>query len=157
MLRPGEKNVSIFMVMPNTLTDVKELSILISEDEPSEHFLVRKAIGEINHEIDVNLVFSCEQLLDFLLRDKLQLDLNRQVMPDMIVANYNQPFCDLKIISDIRKREKFSHIPIFVFVNESIAQTKEKFLEYGVTAVVEKPQTYAGLKRELEKFINSLR
>ena len=143
--------------MHSTLTDVKELSILISEDEPAEHFLVRKAIGEINEEIDVNLVFSCEQLLDFLLKDKLQLDLNRQMFPDVIVANYNQPFCDLKIISDIRKREKLAHIPIYVFVNESIAHTKTKFIEYGVTGVVEKPQTYAGLKRELEKIIRSLR
>ena len=146
----------IFIGM-HTLTDVKELSILISEDEPAEHFLVRKAIGEIGQEIDVNLVFSCEQLLDFLLKDKLQLDLNRQVLPDIIIANYNQPFCDLKIIADIRRREKFAHIPIFVFVNEPIAQTREKFLEYGVTDVVEKPLTFAGLKRELEKFIGSLR
>lgn|SRR5690606_31006664 len=143
--------------MAITLTDVKELSVLISEDEPSEHFLVRKAIGEISHEIDVNIVFSCEQLLDFLLKDKLQLDLNRQVMPDLIVANYDKPFCDLKVIADIRRRERFAHIPIFVFVNESIAHTREKFLEYGVTAVVEKPMTYAGLKKELEKMIGALR
>jgi CheY-like chemotaxis protein len=143
--------------MAHTLTDVKELSILISEDEPADHFLVRKAIGEISKEIDVNLVFSCEQLLDFLLRDKLQLDLNRQHLPDLIVANYTRPFCDLKIISDIRRRERFAHIPILVFVNESVTNTREKFLEYGVTAVLEKPQTYAGLKRELERFIHSLR
>ena len=143
--------------MPNTLTAVKELSILISEDEPDDHFLVRKAINEINEEIDVNLVFSCEQLLDFLLKDRLQLDLNRQLLPDLIIANYNQPFCDLKVIADIRKRERFSETPIVVFVNENITHTREKFIEYGVTMVLEKPQTYSGLKKEIEKIIGLIK
>lgn len=143
--------------MSNTLTEVKELSILISEDEPADHFLVRKAIREISSEIDVNLVFSCEQILDFLLKDRLQLDLNRQVLPDLIIANYNQPFCDLKIIADIRKRERFRDTPIVVFVNENITHTREKFIEYGVTAVIEKPMTYSGLKKEIEAVIGLVR
>lgn len=145
------------MYMAAAHPDIMELSILISEDDPTEQFLVKRAINEINNEIDVNIVYSCEQLLDFFLKDKLQLDLNRMVMPDLVIANYSQPFCDLKVIADIRKKEHLKNIPIYIFVNEKIENTRAKFLEYGVTDVFEKPSTYAGLKDAIEKIINSIK
>ena len=145
----------IFDGMGNIGTATRELSILISEDSPANQFLIQKAIGELSREVDLNLVFNNEQLLDFLLKDTLHRDLNRQAMPDLIIAAYSEPFCDLKIIADIRKRDQFANIPIVVFVNENISNTACKFLEYGVTRVLQKPGTYRGLKKEIQKIITA--
>ncbi len=145
-----------FIYMGKTLTSTRELSVLISEDDATGQFLVQQAVNAINQEIDLNLVFSCDQLLDFLLKNTLERDLNRQQLPDLIIANYNEPFRDLKIIAEIRKREQHRNTPIYVFVNENISQTREKFLEYGVTEVFEKPPTYLALKKQIELLIGRL-
>src|SRR5690606_34939524 len=123
----------------------------------TEQFFLRKAVSEVNEEIELNLVFSCEQLLDFLLKSTLSRELNRQMLPDVIIANYAYPFRDLKVISDIRRKEQYHSIPIFVFVNEKISATREKFLEYGVTEVFEKPGTYLALKKTIEQIISGLK
>jgi CheY-like chemotaxis protein len=138
------------------MSDLKQFSILIAEDDRTDQFLLKQAIKEINDEIDINLVYNYDQLLDFLLKDDLQRDLNRQVLPDLIIATYSNPFCDLKIIADIKRKEHFRELPVYVFVNENIKNTEILFLEFGVTKVFQKPTTYKALKQTLQRIITGL-
>lgn len=70
----------------------KRYSILISEDDPDIQFLYKVAIAEINPEIEIDLVFTGEQLVQYLLKDKLERALNRQNFPNLIIASLKEPF-----------------------------------------------------------------
>jgi CheY-like chemotaxis protein len=139
------------------MTTPTSFSVLISEDDPTDQFLLKQIIKEISETIDINIVYNCEQLLDFLLKDELQRKLNRQTFPDLIISTYSKPFCDLKIIVEIRKRERLRHIPIYLFVNEKIDQTRSVFLDAGVSDVFRKPDTYLQLKEKIEELFATVR
>jgi CheY-like chemotaxis protein len=85
---------------------------------------------------------------DFILRSPLDLYLRETVgswsiepSPSAVIAIYNKPFRDLKIIAEIKKIPEYQWIPVFIIVKEKLRNLRLKFLEVGVTEVIEKPDT----------------
>jgi CheY-like chemotaxis protein len=139
--------------MARTTAATRELSILIAGDIPGAQALSQEAMTDIGEENDIRLTLNSADLLDFLLKSTYPPEGAVQLMPDMIVANYSQPFRDLKIIAEIRKKEQFKHIPIIVVVNENVERTRPKFVEYGVTEVWSRPDDVANLKEKISGYI----
>ncbi len=133
----------------------KRYSILISEDDPDYQFLFKMAIAEINPDIEINLVFTGEQLLRSLLRDKLERDLNRQMFPNIVIGSFREPFFSDNSLRDIRQYERFYSIPVYVFDSDYSDAKKERLLIAGANNVYKKPDTFHALKEMLVKIIDA--
>lgn len=118
------------------------ISLLISEDEPTDRFSVRKVLSTLESS-RFNFSLAFEPLVDFFLKAKFYPDPERRFIPEVILATYAQPFTDLKFVLQIRQVEALTDVPIYIFVNEDITHTREKFLQYGVTAVFQNPSPQA--------------
>jgi len=139
--------------MARTTAATRELSILVAGDIPGAQDLAKKAMASICEENEVQINLTSTELLDFLLRATYRAEREAPALPDMIVANYSEPFRDLKIIAEIRKKEQYKNIPIIVVVNENIEKTGPKFVEYGVTEVWSRPHDVADLKDKISGYI----
>jgi DNA-binding response OmpR family regulator len=132
----------------------KKYSVLIVEDDPGDRFLLQNAISEINNAINIDQVYTGRQVVEFLLRDKVYLDLNRQEMPDLIIANVKEDFFWLNDLQDIRKHKEFDHIPIYLFSSYDSELFKNKALEIGANGFFKKPYTFLDLKFILNTIFN---
>lgn len=124
----------------------KKYSVLIVEDDPGDQFLLQNAIAEINPAINVDLVHTGRQVVEFLLKERVYFDLNRQQMPDLIIANVKSDFFWLNDLEEIRKHDKFKGIPIYLFSSYESDLFKNKALELGANGFYRKPYTFLDLK-----------
>lgn len=127
----------------------KKYSVLIVEDDPGDQFLLQNAIAEIDQAINIDLLHTGRQVVEFLLKDQVYLDLNRQEIPDLIIANVKADFFWLEDLQEIRKHKEFSEIPIYLFSAYESELFKNKALELGATGFYKKPYTFFDLKHVL--------
>jgi DNA-binding NtrC family response regulator len=131
----------------------KKFSILISEDDADYQFLFKMAISEVDPLIEINLVYTGEQLLEYLVKDDLYRDLNRQLLPDIIISDLKSPFFELNDIKKIRAYEPFSSIPIYLFVENGIKTGNIEEIKRHVTEIYEKPYMYRDLKKIVDEIL----
>jgi|GEM_PF-2119243 len=131
----------------------KKYSVLIVEDDPGDQFLLQNAIAEIDQAINIDQVYTGRQVVEFLLRDKVYLDLNRQEVPDLIIANVKEDFFWLNDLQEIRQHKAFNDIPIYLFSSYESELFKNKALELGATGFYKKPYTFFDLKYILNSIV----
>lgn len=131
----------------------KRYSILISENDQEYQFFYKVGISEINAEIEINLVYTGEQVLHYLLKDKLERELNRQVLPHIIIASFSEPSFGEKVLREIRSYERFYNIPIYLLVKDFSEIEKLKLQEAGANDVFQKSETVLELKQILKQII----
>ncbi|WP_317897199.1 response regulator [Aurantibacillus circumpalustris] len=134
----------------------KKYSVLIVEDDPSDQFLLQNAIAEINVAINIDIVHTGSQVIEFLLKDKVYLDLNRQEKPDLIIANVKADFFWLNDIKKIREYKEFDGIPVYLFSSYESELFKMKALELGANGFFKKPYTFFDLKYILNSILNKV-
>lgn len=133
----------------------KRRSVLIVEDDPGDRFLLQNAIAEIDTTINIDQLHTGRQVVEFLLKDKVYYDLNRQKVPDFILANVKADFFWLNDIQEIRTHKAFNKIPIYLFSAYESELFKQKALELGATGFYKKPYTFFDLKFILNTIINN--
>jgi DNA-binding NarL/FixJ family response regulator len=128
--------------------------VLIVEDDPGDQFLLQNAIAEIDQTIHVDQLYTGRQVVEFLLKDKVYLDLNRQEVPDLIIANVKADFFWLDDLKEIRKHKSFNGIPIYLFSTYESDLFRKKAIELGATGFYKKPYTFFDLKYILNSILN---
>ncbi|PBQ34591.1 hypothetical protein CNR22_23380 [Sphingobacteriaceae bacterium] len=131
----------------------KKYSVLIVEDDPGDQFLLQNAIAEIDLTINVDVLHTGRQVVEFLLKDQVYLDLNRQEVPDLIIANVKADFFWLEDLKEIRKHRAFNDIPIYLFSSYESELFKNKAIELGATGFFKKPYTFFDLKYILNSIL----
>jgi CheY-like chemotaxis protein len=127
----------------------KKLSVLIVNDDPDDQFLFRSALEEINKFIDVNFIYTGRQLVEFLLKDELSRALNRQLFPDLVLAELNGTNLGLDLIAEVRNYDQFRGLPIYLFSSSDIESMEPKALEKGATGLYKIPCNFHDLKTVL--------
>lgn len=131
----------------------KKFTVLVAVDDPDYQFLIKVAIAEIAGHIEMNLVFNGEQVMHYLLKDQLERELNRQSLPNLIIADFKEPHFGEKAIKDIRSYERFYNIPVYLLLSEFSEKRREQLQVLGANEVIAKPQTFHDLKKAVEKII----
>jgi len=132
----------------------KKYSVLIVEDDAGDRFLLQNAIAEIDQAINIDQLYTGRQVVEFLLKDQVYLDLNRQEIPDLIIANVKADFFWLSDLQEIRQHKAFNDIPIYLFSSYESELFKNKALELGATGFYKKPYTFFDLKYILNSILN---
>ncbi len=122
------------------------LNLVIANNNASDHYIIRKAILEINHTHRITSVYNGSQLLDYLLRAGSYVNCPEPT-PDCIFLDLDMPLLDgLSALQRIKSFNEFKKIPVFILSSIVNPVDKEKALALGANDVFIKPVDYTHLK-----------
>lgn len=118
-----------------------EKCVLIGDDNPSDFFLVKKALHECGGDICLEWVRDGEQVLKHL---------EGEHRPKIILLDLHMPKLDgLETLKEIKSLPHFSHIPIVVLTTSRYDQAILEAYRCGASSYICKPASYTGLKESM--------
>lgn len=117
-------------------------SILIIDDDRDDYELVLEAIQEINADIAVHFVSSCEEAMQ-----------SEQESFDLVFLDINMPRHDgFYWLRSIRERG-YTNLPIIMYSNSLSPAHIDRAYREGANLYFSKPESYRGLIRALRELI----
>jgi two-component system response regulator len=123
--------------------DVEEASrvnqtsrILVMEDNPSDVFLLRRALGEHGVDSTLEVVRDGEMALNIVER----IGTGEQSPPDLIVLDLNLPRHDgIEVLTRCSQTPALSPVPVLILTSSDSPKERKLAEELGVTAFLRKP------------------
>jgi CheY-like chemotaxis protein len=118
--------------------------ILIIDDDPDDHFLLRKAISQAIPQAIVESVYDGSEALQFLE--------NCTALPSLIFLDLNMPIVSgTSTIKLIRQNENFTKLPIVVLTTSNRDTDEQESLKLGANDFYSKPFNQEDLVKIVEK------
>ena len=128
-----------------------DLYIIVADDDPDDHEIVKKAVSDCRANYLVSSVYNGQQLLD-LLEGKEFYKTRSFKIPDMIVLDLKMPVMDgFEVLDKIKKDKRFLSIPIHVLSDSPDDPDKDRAIELGATSFHTKPLRYGELLNIMKK------
>jgi CheY-like chemotaxis protein len=131
----------------------KKISVLLADDDPADHSLMRKALNNAPVDLNIHSVYNGMQLLDFLIKSEKSKELISGKVPDIIITDIYMPFIGgIHVLKQIRKHDQLKSIPIYVFSSNYDMNVRSKVMENGAIEFHRKPDEFD----ELQIIINRI-
>lgn len=122
------------------------ITIHMCDDDPDDRLLFKDAIDEANMLNEISFTRDGQDLLDFLNRAGEHEDLKDKPLPDIILLDLNMPRKDgREALREIKRNEKFKHIPIVVLTTSKQDEDILKSYNLGANSYISKPVTFEKL------------
>jgi len=132
----------------------RRYTIVIADDDPDDHYLVKQALNELDSTTETTSVYNGLQLLDLLLRRGTYKNMNE--LPDVILLDINMPLLDgFEALKEIRKHRELSTIPVYIMSTSQSNEDRRKAIELGATGYYQKPANFKNLVIFLSKLKKS--
>lgn len=139
-----------FISKKRTEMTTKEVFVLLADDDPGDQEKMQMALRRTERQTKLDMVANGMQLLDYLVK---QHGSRNRRLPDLIITDLYMPFAGgLHVLKQIRKKEEFRHIPIYVFSANYDNTIRNKVLEHGATEFHRKPADFTAL----QEIVNSI-
>ena len=113
--------------------------ILIIDDDEDDRFFFGEAVKEVDSSARIICCENGEEALNFLKREDIHL-------PDYIFLDINMPgISGKKCLTELKKLEKLSSIPVFMYSTSSQKKDDMEFKQLGATHFFTKPCCYGEL------------
>jgi CheY-like chemotaxis protein len=123
----------------------KELSILLADDDPVDRELFIEGMNETGFKFQVTEVENGEELLQHLSQSA--------TLPHLIILDLNMPVKDgRETLKELKKSEKFRHIPVFILSTSNAKFDVELACDVGANLFLVKPHGY----KEIVEMLNCL-
>ncbi len=110
--------------------------IVLVEDNPSDVFLLERALDEHAVGYSIEIMRDGEQALRYL--DNLKS--NGNAMPDLIILDLNLPRHDgIEVLVKCRAVEELAHVPVMILTSSDSPKERERAEQLGVCDYVRKP------------------
>ena len=124
---------------------VRELTILLADDDPVDRELFIEGMNETGAKFKVDEVENGEELLHHLSAAK--------TLPDLIILDLNMPVKDgRETLKELKTSLIYRHIPVFILSTSSARFDVELACHSGANLFLVKPHGY----REIVEMLNSL-
>jgi len=131
------------------MTGLKELRILIAEDDIDDAEIIKASFEKHTAFADVDLVKNGQELLDFLN--------SRQKTPDIILTDINMPILNgIDALRQICDDDQLNKIPAFVYSTAINPIYEAKCMELGTKGFLIKPYSLEGFDDIPNKIIEIL-
>jgi CheY-like chemotaxis protein len=125
------------------------LIILLADDDESDRYLFKEAIGELKIKSAVHTVNNGTQLMDYLNKKDTTL-------PDLIFLDLNMPRKNgLECLIEIKNNEKIKDIPIAIYSTSASKHDIEETFRHGANVYIKKPSDFNILKQLLAKVVSA--
>ena len=119
---------------------MKELNILLAEDNRGDVFLVQESLREHQIRHDLHVVRNGQEALDYVERMGKADDVP---CPDLILLDLNLPKGDgSTVLSEFRHRPECAHVPVIVVTSSDSAKDRERMTKLGISYYFRKPTGY---------------
>lgn len=128
-------------------SEVSNRRILLVDDDTDDQLYFMDALSEINTTIQCEIASNGQEALDFL---------ERQHMPDLIFLDLNMPVMNgFDCLIELRKKERFNHVPVIIFTTTSDLVTIKRTHELGADAFFKKPNDLSTMLTKLQALLES--
>jgi len=116
------------------------MKIFLAEDNPGDIRLVQEAISECNAQVTLETAIDGEEALNYLKSFTIKSD---QVLPDMIILDWNMPRKSGKeLLQYIRSFDQFDFIPVVVMSSSNAENDIRTAYELEANCYITKPVEY---------------
>ncbi|GAC1420283.1 MAG: response regulator [Flavisolibacter sp.] len=114
---------------------MQERKIYLVDDDAEDRSIIQDAMESLSSSNVLVFADSGLQLLNL-----LKINFNASTVPCLIVLDLNMPKMNgTQILSDLKKDEKFKHIPVIIYSTSLNPVEKEKCLLLGAHSILTKP------------------
>lgn len=124
---------------------LKLRNVFLAEDDEDDRYFFRQVIGEINPEINLELVGDGRQLLDLL----------QHFCPDLLFLDLEMPYKNgLECLQEIRAKESLRELPVIVFSSTNRPANIQTAYEMGADLFLLKSASMSEYKASLQAVLN---
>jgi len=107
------------------------------DDDPDDQYLIRRAIQQVNSNVELVSFESSEQLFNYFNQPK-------STLPDFILLDLNMPMISGKqILKRIKTTSELKTIPCIIFTTSQSERDIEESYQLGANSFIIKPGTFA--------------
>ncbi len=111
--------------------------IVIVDDDADDREIVRDAFASTSGNFEYSFLENGDRLIEFLEKSE------GATFPSLILLDLNMPGKDgRETLHDLKKSERFHHIPVIIFTTSSSHRDKNMAYDLGANCFVTKPDTF---------------
>ena len=130
---------------------MKEIFILIAEDDADDRFLFKTAFEEKGYKDQIEFVENGIELWKFL-ENISKRATNERIYPSFILLDLNMPKKDgREVLREIKQHPEFKKIPVVVFTTTNSENEVKRCYELGANTYVVKPVSFDSLLKVVEE------
>jgi CheY-like chemotaxis protein len=119
-----------------TAHSLQPVSILLTEDNPADAGLVRRALEEHGVEGELVVIADGETAIAFI----QAIDANAAPCPDLAIVDLNLPKKPgREVLERMRQSERCGHIPVVILSSSDAARDKADAARFGASRYIRKP------------------
>ena len=123
---------------------MKEIFILIAEDDADDRFLLQTAFEENGYTDKLHFVENGVELLEYL--QHVEKGGPVAVMPRFILLDLNMPKKDgREVLKEIKQNPFFNKIPVIIFSTTNNEHEMRRCYELGANSYITKPNSFESL------------
>ncbi len=114
--------------------------ILLSEDDPGDQELTRRALAEGGIQNDLYIVEDGEEALDYLLRRGQYEDPKLSPRPDLILLDLNMPkVSGRQVLAEMKKHDALRLLTVVILTTSAQEEDVLRSYDLGVSSYITKP------------------
>lgn len=136
-----------------SVTNTKRTPILVADDDPDDHQMVKKAVDLCAMAVDVHFVSDGQAVIDYLRRtgEYAERSLESTPRPALLLLDLNMPRKNgKKVLEEIRQDRNLCHIPIIILTTSCDDADVMTSYASGANSFITKPITFEGLMRMMQ-------
>ncbi len=127
---------------------MKELNLLLADDDFDDAFFFKEALLSMGHEVKLHTVEDGEQLMNY-------LNNNRQQLPNILFLDLNMPRKNgFECLKEIKDDENLKELPVIIYSTSGQKEVIEILYESGAQFYIQKPDNFKKLKEVIRKALN---
>lgn len=120
--------------------EMKNIKILLVEDNPGDIRLTKEVFKDSSHDISIDVCYDGEEALQYF-NSKLEKD--ELVLPDIIILDLNLPRKNgLELLKDIKNNDSICHIPVIVLTSSEAEGDIKSVYQEKANCYLTKPVDY---------------
>ncbi len=124
----------------------KRLHIFLVDDDADDRLLFQEAMSEVDPQAKLSLADGCDMLI--------KLAKVEQDKPDMILLDLNMPGLNgFECLDEIKNKQHFGNVPVIIYSTTANPEQVKKTYNRGATLYMQKPSSYEGIKKLMNKII----
>ena len=119
---------------------IREVEILLVEDNPDDEFLVLRALRKHNVSNRVHVVHDGEEALDFLFGRGNYANMNPQDKLKLVLLDIKLPkLSGLEVLAEIRRNPDTRHLPVVLLTSSRLQEEMLRAYVDGANSFLQKP------------------
>lgn len=137
------------------MSQMRQRSILLVEDNQTNVLLIRRAIGKVERNIQIQAVENGEAAVHYLQAKRTQS--SSEVMPDLVLTDIKMPRMNgMELLAWIKQQPEWANLPVVILSSSGDPEEIDQAMELGATSYIIRPGSTSELVEAMRQILLSL-